>query len=100
MPVMDADDGEHPAGRAADCGDLGGRLIKDPGVELEAAIAPGLHRAKQSCLLEISEGVVRHAAQLLGSRRALADRRQEIAYAAEKFVRRHRRPGLSLMIRC
>src|SRR5207248_5368891 len=48
-------------------------------------------RAEQPGLLEIGPALVGQAAQLFGARRPLADRRQEVAHAAEEFVRRHRR---------
>src|SRR5436190_24333417 len=91
MPVMSAHDGEDPP-RGATCrGNLDDSLIKGAGVELEPAIALGLHRAEEAGLLKIGEGLVGQAAQLLGPRRALADRRQQVAHAAETFVGCHRR---------
>src|SRR5438105_2109787 len=91
MPVVRSHDGEAPPRGAACRGNLDDSLIEGAGVELEPAIALGLHRTEEAGLLKIGEGLVGQAAQLLGPRRALADRRHQIAHAAEKVVGCHRR---------
>src|SRR5579871_4190626 len=64
----------------------------DPGVELVAAIALGLKRAKQPGLLEIGKGLLGQAAQLFGIGGALAHRREQIAHALKISFGRHRFP--------
>jgi hypothetical protein len=92
MPIVGAHDGEDPAGGAAHRAHLGHRLVEGAGIELETAMALGLHRPKQARFLEIGEGFVGQPAQLLGPRRPLADRRQQIPHTAEEFVRCHGGP--------
>ena len=69
---MDADDAEDPAGRGAHLAGFDDRLVEGDRVELEPALALRLDRAEQARLLELGEGLVGQAAQLLGARHPLA----------------------------
>jgi len=57
MPVVHADNPEDPGARAACGADLHHRLVKNAGVELEAAIPPWLQCSKESSLLEVGKGL-------------------------------------------
>src|SRR5205807_3443051 len=83
MPVMDADNAEDPAARAADGGDFDDRLIEGFGIELVAAVALRLDAAKQPRLLEVVERLLRQPPQLFCMGSALAQYRKQCTDTVE-----------------
>ena len=78
---MHADDRADPTGGTACSSDSANRFVKGRRIALQPAPLLRLQQLEESGLVELIDGLIGKAAQILGRLRALGDKRQQVVDA-------------------